>query len=55
MPDIWTPLANMLGSLILKYSDQLLNENDKDDTLAKNTQQSNLSIIDKTLENDSSV
>lgn len=30
MADVWTPLANMLGNLILKYADQVLEQIDDD-------------------------
>ncbi len=34
MMDKWTPLANMLESLILKYADQLLDHNQEKSTAA---------------------
>lgn len=30
MVDVWTPLANLLGYLILKYADQVLDRIDND-------------------------
>lgn len=37
--DKWTPLANMLGNLILKYADQLI---DREDEIVPNAAQGSI-------------
>lgn len=53
MADVWTPLANMLGNLILKYADQVLEQIENDSIQPDGVQQQNVNIQDHPLDKDS--